>query len=216
MGTATNQLMTRNDVNNKRKCVFSDDLKKCVTKGELSNIELVNVTSSISTNRCVTNADFSTNSTTFKIYYGIHNYQIAVRANLDYIKVDLSTSSSSSSGSWTEIGSSSLNSIPTVTTVEGYVTCDLAKYSNFNPATQYYIRVRCGNTNFNKTWKWSIGPSYGTSAALLNVSGTSTDRVTTSAYPLQGFSNGVLNSFDYINGVIGRNIDQAFLFGIEG
>lgn len=225
MGIATNQVMTKTDVNNKRKSSFVPGSSKCITKKACSGIDLLNIPSDWPENKCVTSNAFSLNlNQEIKIYYGILNYT-GTPAYLDEIVVELSTSSSSTSGTWKSIGSKDPGTVKAWETKTGYVSCKVSNYGTINLATQYYVRVRCGNTTFATKWYWDIGDS----SNLTNVYGMShsvddVDRVTTSAYAFQpnydsypriltcdSVKNMESTSFGSVKG---RSSVNAFLFGV--
>lgn len=186
MGTATNQVMTKTDVNNKRIGSFIPTSNKCIIKKECSGIDLLNISSDWPDNKCVINSAFSLNlNQEIKIYYGILNYT-STPAYLGYLTVELSTSSVSTSGTWTSIGSIDPGTIKAWATKTGYVSCKVSNYGTINLGTQYYIRVRCGNTTFATKWYYGFGDSSTfTDPYSLTTAVTDVDRITTSALQFQ-------------------------------
>lgn len=226
MGTATNQVMTKTDVNNKRKGSFIPTSKKCVIKKECAGIDLLNISSDWPDNKCVTNNAFSLNLVQeIKIYYGILNYT-ATPAYLDYLTVELSTSNSSSSGTWKSIGSINPGTIKAWDTKTGYVSCKVSNYGTIDMKTQYYLRVRCGNTAFATKWYWDLGDSSRlTSVYTMLYAKENVDHIVSIAIPFQPENDQLfriltcdseknLSNPDARNNIEGRSSIHAFLFGI--
>ena len=218
MGTAANQVMTKTDVNNKRSYSFKPGSTECIIKNDCSGIDFLNITSSWPGTKCVINSAFSVNITNLTFYYGIHNNKSS-NAKLDYVVIDLSTSSSATSGTWYEIGRSDPGSVSSYK--RGTISCDLTKHPNFNINTHYYVRARCGNSNFKQTWYWDIGDRDNFSLYSMANATKNVDRITTRAIQLQH----KYDAYDHIltssseknldSNVEGRSAKRSFLFALE-
>lgn len=220
MGTATNQMITRQNVNaNIRPSTFFTNLSKCVLKKECATYDLITATGSRAENQCIPLPDISRTKGPMTFYYGIWNNKNS-SAKLDSISVQIK----SSGGSWTTIGSASLGAISDVKT--GTISCEIP--TNFDLAYPCYMRFYCGKTLNNQTWAFC----FRNSANIKNLDSTywgtpensSGQKISNAkevyswtAYltaPNEGYSSAVLNYDRNTYGGYGRSQGSAALFKI--
>ena len=164
MGTNTNQIATRANINSgKRKNAYyissSTDAQKCPTKGEINQIEFLDVKNA-STARTEDNAYDSyydddcklaqyedigeDTARTFGVYYGVWNNK-STPARVDFAEALIHTTSDTYATGWTSIGKVTLSDIAGKGYRSGVITCTLP--TNINLATtQYYLIIKVGDT----------------------------------------------------------------------
>ena len=210
MGTNTNQIATRANINSgKRKNAYyipsSTDAQKCPTKGEINQIEFLDVKNASATttenSKLAKYEDIGTDTArTFGVYYGVWNNK-STPARVDYAEVKINTTPDTFATGWTKIGGVTLSDITGKGYISGVITCTLP--TNINLATtQYYLIIKVGDT-LNKQDFYS-----GWGNAKENVSYTycqkGTSGWTTTAIPLTpntpGNSVSVLNFVNTIDG----------------
>ena len=220
MGTATNQMLTRSDVHSltNRHGIFFNNLNKCVTKSECEGYDLLNVSSSRSSNQCIPKTDISRGTNAITIYYGIYNNK-NTSAKLNYVRVQIRPSG----GSWTTIGEIDPGNVSSTKT--GSIQCTIP--SNVVLQYSYQFRVFCGNTNSNQTWYFCWGNSdnittissysWGSPYNEDGQTQSNNDRACSWTTELVAPNNdyeAVLDSEKYPNGGKGRSKLRAALFKI--
>lgn len=220
MGTATNQMITRTDVHTltNRYGVFFNNLKKCVTKSECANYDLIAVSGSRASNQLIPKTDISRGTTSFNIYYGIWNNKDS-KARLDYVRVQIKPTG----GSWTTIGEIDPGTVSGVKT--GTISCTIS--SSIVLQYSYQFRVYVGNTNFDRTWQFCWGNynniksiasyTWGTPYNENGQSQSSHDRAcswTTELVAPNSTYDAVLDSEHNPDGGKGRSYARAALFKI--
>lgn len=248
MGTAANQLRTRYDFNTHVRTGSmhyinsaqyptdpADKYKyKCVTKRECNGIDLIWTSTDIDDTKCVTNVTSGfTENQSITIYYGIFNNK-GTQAKLDYVSVQISTSSDPNSGTWHELKKVNPGYISGNSKKTGSITFNLAtdKPSGFYflATAQYYLCVRAGDTNNNQKWERGWGNSdYLSSTTTLNLLSSSTKKGYSTAIPFQmepdryntDWGHQVLtsylvktNPYNYTY-IYGRGVGAAALFKIS-
>lgn len=156
--------------------------------------------------------DITRTNISFNFYYGIYNNKSS-NAKLDSVAVYISTSSNTSSGTWTKIGSVDPGTVDSTKT--GYISCTIP--ASIDLSQTYYLKVTCGTTTYNQDWY----TMWGNSANIKTVSGW-TSRGSAKSMTLGGggvglntTGAGVLNNTSYSGGYYGRTAAHAALFKIQ-
>ena len=161
MGTNTNQIATRANINSgKRKYAYDNvnmgsdnDMYKCPTKGEINQIEFLDVKNASATttenSKLAKYEDIGEDTARrFGVYYGVWNDK-STPARVDYARVLINTTPDTYASGWTQIGQVTLSDIAGNGTRSGVITCTLP--ANINLATtQYYIVIKVGDTLNNQ------------------------------------------------------------------
>lgn len=236
MGTAVDQVRTRYDVNNSlRKGSFyfteytnGPDLRhKCVTKSECTGIDLLWTSTAASDDQCLTDVTLEyTANKNITIYYGIYNEKSS-DAKLDYVSVQISTSSNPNSGTWYELKKANPGTISGWGKKTGSITFNLSTDCpsgfTFNPLTQYYLCVRAGDTNQNQKWDYSwFDSTYTTGSIPWHNITSSGKKGYTSAVQFQRYHDGEQVLTDNKNKnlnvnhpIFGRSTEHAACFRIS-
>lgn len=152
MATSTNGIATASDINSKCKgCFFSGkfDLTQCPTKYVIENSSKgILVNGSYESNQLVKYEDIVINQSQ-GIIVSIFNDKNS-SASLSSIDIQYSTSSSED-GTWTSMGSKSISSVSSNSTVTHTITCSLPPTFG---TTVLWFRVVCGRTGANQDWSY--------------------------------------------------------------
>lgn len=145
---------------------------------------------------------------TFNLYYGIWNTK-TIKAKLDYVRVYISTSNDTSTGTWTQVGNKSISAVDK--TAKGVVSVTIP--ADVNLGTQYYLKVRCGNTDNEQQWscRWADCDDI---KSYTFPSSKKTTWMDIGPVPLTGLSNSVLNNSSF-SGYYGRSATYAACFKID-
>lgn len=155
--------------------------------------------------------DVTRTSISFNFYYGIYNNKSS-NAKLDSVDVYISTSPTTSSGTWTKIGSVDPGTVNKTKT--GYISCTIP--SSIDLSQTYYLKVTCGNTTYNQDWY----TMWGNSANIKTVSdwtfrGSAKSMTISGGVAVNSTGAAVLNSTKYSGGYYGRTASVAALFKIQ-
>lgn len=152
--------------------------------------------------------DIKRTSFTFDLYYGIWNTK-TIKAKLDYVRVYISTSNDASTGTWTQVGDKSISAVDK--TAKGVVSVTIP--ANVNLGTQYYLKVRCGNTDNEQQWscRWADCDDI---KSYTFPSSKKTTWMDLGPVPLTSLSNSVLNDSSF-GGYYGRSATNAACFKID-
>lgn len=170
MGTSTNQIATRANIQTgKRKMAYDPitaaHLQKCPTKGEINQIEFLDVKDSLATTydnnyKLVKYEDIGIDSSRiFAVYYGIWNDKNST-ARLDYARALINTTPDGTTSGWTQVGQVTLSDIAGNGTKTGTITCTLPADIDLG-AQQYYLLIKVGDTLNNQDFYGGWGSTSG-------------------------------------------------------
>ena len=129
---------------------------ECPTKGDILKCKALSVSGSNASNQCVWWEDVSTvSSMTLKVR--VYNKRSSGKINIEKVYVYYNTSSSAGDFSSYELGSISIGDVSNGSYKDVQVTLDLTK---LDLTKQYYFKVRVGQTQLNRNWRFSDVDNY--------------------------------------------------------
>lgn len=135
---------------------WSSFSQECPTKGDILKCKALVVSGSNANNQCVWWEDVSTaSSMTLKVR--VYNKRSSGKINIEKVYVYYNTSSNAGDFSSYELGSVSIGDISNGSYKDVQVTLDLTK---LDLTTQYYFKVRVGQTQFKRNWRFSDVNNY--------------------------------------------------------